>query len=168
MPEPNPTERRSARVLLVDRAGRILLLRFMFDPAKPELGYGWSTPGGGVNDGEPLPQAAARELHEEVRLAVPAHALGDPVAFIAGYADLGWLSGHFRDDFFYCRVDGHDVDTSGMEALERSNYAGHRWWTLDELASTTEIVYPLELATLLADLLAGRIPRQPVRLPWHH
>ncbi len=55
-----------------------------------------------------------------------------------------------------------------MEALERSNHAGHRWWPLDELAATTETVYPLGLASLVAGLLAGGAPPRPVELPWHH
>jgi hypothetical protein len=39
---------------------------------------------------------------------------------------------------------------------------------VEELTSSPEIIIPLELAGLLADLLAGRVAEQPVRLPWHH
>lgn len=46
--------------------------------------------------------------------------------------------------------------------------AGHRWWSLDELASTTEIVYPFGPAALVADIRTGGLPRRPVQLPWHH
>ncbi len=42
--------RRAARVLLLDGAGRVLLLRG-FDPAMPEHRY-WFTVGGGLDDGE--------------------------------------------------------------------------------------------------------------------
>ncbi|MER7332347.1 MULTISPECIES: NUDIX domain-containing protein [unclassified Micromonospora] len=168
MSEPLPYRRRSARVLLLDGAGRILLLRFLFDSTNPDRGHGWVTPGGGVNDGEPLQRAAARELHEEIGLVVDPHRLGEPIAHCAGYADLGWASGVFRDDFFYHRIDTHDVDITRMETLERTHHAGHRWWPLDELATTTDTVYPFGLAQLLADILTGHIPQQPVQLPWHH
>ena len=57
MSEPPLYRRRSARVLLLDTAGRILLLQNLVDAARPELGYVWLTPGGGVRDGEPLPDA---------------------------------------------------------------------------------------------------------------
>jgi hypothetical protein len=74
----------------------------------------------------------------------------------------------FRNDFFYHRINAHDLDIRGMEDLERRHHAGHRWWPLDELASTTETVYPFGLASLLAHILADGVPRQSVQLPWHH
>lgn len=160
--------RRSARVLLLDDAGRVLLLRCVKQSGRPEFGHCWLTPGGGVRRGERLARAAARELHEEIGLSVTAADLGRPVATTSGYADLGWASGIFRDDFFHHRVSTHEVDTSRMERLERENFGGHRWWTVDELAETDEEVFPSGLHPLLNELLTGRIPRQPVWLPWHH
>ncbi|MEE6256932.1 NUDIX hydrolase [Plantactinospora sonchi] len=171
MPEPEPTyRRRSARVLVFDRTGRVLLLRSRFGTGEPGPGaaHYWLVPGGGVDEGESLAQAAARELHEEVGLLVAPGALGVPVAYTTGYAKMSWAEGVFRDDFFRYRVDSHRVDTDRMETLERGTYAGHRWWSVEELAATDEVVYPLDLVTVLTDLVADRIPAQPVRLPWHH
>jgi len=51
-------DRRAARVLLVDRADRTLLLRGG-DPARPGLRW-WFTPGGGLMDGESPAEGAAR------------------------------------------------------------------------------------------------------------
>jgi 8-oxo-dGTP pyrophosphatase MutT (NUDIX family) len=163
-----PIVRQSARVIVVDGRNRVLLLRFAFDAELAPRPYGWCTPGGGVRDGEPLAVAAAREVGEEVGLVVTADRLGGPVAYTSGFADLGWSAGDFRDDFFFVRVDGHAVDTSRMEDLERSYHAGERWWSLDELAGTDEIIYPYGLVPLLTDLLAGVRPVSPVALPWHH
>ncbi|MEV7777209.1 NUDIX domain-containing protein [Kitasatospora sp. NPDC088351] len=160
--------RRSARVVLVDEADRVLLLKFRVDPDDPEGGHGWCTPGGGVEGDESLAEAAARELREETGLSVDAEALGPKVAETSGYADLGWAEGVFQDDFFHYRVTAHQVDVGGQEAHERKHHAGYRWWTLNELAAGSDTIYPLGLVELAAELVAGRIPAEPVRLPWHH
>ena len=162
-----PYRRRTARVFVLDSAGRVLLLKFA--ARRQPLGSAWFTPGGGVDGDEPLREAAARELFEEIGLAVCPDALGPLVAETSGYAELSWAKGLFRDDFFQYRVDGDfRVDLSGLEPRERSSLLDYRWWTVEELATTIETVYPLELAPLAAALNAGRIPVEPVKLPWHH
>jgi hypothetical protein len=57
---------------------------------------------------------------------------------------------------------------SGQEPFERAQLVDYRWWTVEELTTTGETVYPYGLAPLLAVLIAGRIPPEPVLLPWHH
>jgi 8-oxo-dGTP pyrophosphatase MutT (NUDIX family) len=166
-PSTETYRRRSARVVLLDGAGRILLFRLR-DATNAEHGHCWITPGGGVQDGESLREAAARELHEETGLRLAPEQLGPRIAETSGYADLGWAAGVFRDDFFFHRVDHHDVDTRGFEDLERSYITGHRWWPHEELETTNETVYPFALAPLVRELSAGRSPAEPVRLPWHH
>lgn len=155
-----PSARRSARVILADGADRLLL----FESA----GF-WFTPGGGIEPGETIEQAATRELWEETGLLIAADQLGPVVAETSGYADLGFAAGMFHDLFYFQRApEGFCVDTSGWQPLEASTMSGHRWWTVDEVAAAPKIVFPFELAPLARDLLAGRLPSRPVRLPWHH
>ena len=150
--------RRSARVLLLDASDRLLLVH---------SGQAWFAPGGGVEEGEELADAPARELREETGLAV---APGDlrQVAYTTGRADLGWASGLFRDDFFLCRIISHRVDPAGLNEFERQHYRGDRWWTYAELAASRETIYPVGLPALVADLIAGRLPASPIALAWHH
>ncbi|MEU4830313.1 NUDIX domain-containing protein [Streptosporangium sp. NPDC023615] len=161
------TIRPSARILLVDAEDRILLYRGsrMTDAAE----HSWFTPGGGIDDGEPLNHAAARELREETGYSVPPEELGHVVAAAEGH----WRhpDGRLffsRESFFFLRGRELEVDVSGMEDHERSLIDDFRWWSLAELRSTGEQVIPFGLADLLERLLTGDIPGESVTLPWHH
>ncbi len=147
-----PVERHAARVLLVDAAGRILLLHGG-DPSAPERGQWWFTPGGGREGDEGPAEAASRELAEETGLRVPASALG-PVVH-ERTTEFTFVGAHYRqfEHYYLLRVDAHEVDTAGADAVVDPGVTGHRWWALADLRSTGEVVFPPELADLLERVL---------------
>ncbi|WP_127503187.1 NUDIX domain-containing protein [Actinoplanes solisilvae] len=157
--------RRTGRVIVLDGWDRVLLMRFAVVSGEGE-GFAWLTPGGGVRWWERAKAAAAREVGEEVGLAVKASGLR-AVAFTSGQADLGFAAGLFRDDFFVCRVAGHVVDTRRHTELEKRNFAEARWWSVDELLATEDVVYPYGLGELVGAIVKGDLPEAPVELPWH-
>ncbi|MFG3714102.1 NUDIX hydrolase [Micromonospora sp. NPDC047730] len=152
------TPRRAARVLLVDAAGRVLLFSGS-DPARPEHGRWWFTPGGGLDPGETYAEGAARELAEETGLRLPASAFGAPVHRDVTEFPFDGVWYRQEQEFFLMRVADHEVDTAGFSEIERASVAAHRWWPLAELAATDERYYPPDLPAVLSRALAdGGVP----------
>ena len=146
-------DRRAARVVLVDRADRTLLLRGG-DPARPGLRW-WFTPGGGLDEGETSAEGAARELYEETGLRVDPADLGEPIWHQV--TEFSYDNRNYRQeqDFYLVRVPEWQVDTAGFDAEEQRTIDDHRWWTAAELDVTAETIYPENLAELLRRITAG-------------
>ncbi|MDJ0335037.1 NUDIX domain-containing protein [Salinibacterium sp. G-O1] len=141
--------RLTSRVLLFDRDGRIL----MFLTTAPDTSgvARWLTPGGGVDAGETHHQAAVRELEEETGLLI--ENLGEPVW--AHDFDVQWDAadhdtGHA--EFYAATVDAFSPSDALWTDEERVDVLAHRWWTLEELATTTEPYEPSELIDVLTKL----------------
>ena len=141
-------ERNAARVLVVDARDRVLLFRWTH-PGAVDRGHWWITPGGGLDPGESPRQGAARELFEETGLVLAPDTLGEPVHEREIDTDIDGVMVHQHELFFLARVDAHEVDTSGFTELETRAMSDHRWWTRDELSTTSERVSPNNLLELL-------------------
>ncbi|OCB38930.1 exopolyphosphatase [Mycobacterium malmoense] len=157
--------RTSARVVLLDETGAVLLLRGS-DPAisRADAPKWWITVGGEVRKGERLAEAAARELGEETGLRVGP---GEMVGPVWRRDEVFEFNGSLIDSeefYFVYRTRRFEPSVAGRTDLERSYIDDHRWCgaaDIARLAAAGETVYPMQLSELLPDaaaLAGGRAP----------
>ena len=145
-------ERATARVLLLDPQGRILLMKGRL-PSDPDAPGAWFTVGGGVEPGEDEAAAARREIREETGW--------DPLEIgpvlwrnEQTFSDRKGRPVLIREAFMVARCAGGEPSRDGWVALEREFVDDIRWWTLEDLLKCEEAVYPPDLAPRLAYILA--------------
>lgn len=143
--------RPSARLLVLDGAGRVLLFRFVHKKGALAGQDYWATPGGGVEEGETFEQAALRELEEETGIQVPS--VGAQVGqgeFVLQLPDGEYVVADER--FFVVRASSASLSRDGWSVRETQVMADQRWWSQDDLAQTSATVWPKNLLTMLGDL----------------
>ena len=144
-------ERLTARVLLLDPRGRILLMKGRL-PSDPGAPGAWFTVGGGVEPGETLSEAALREIREETGFQ---DASVGPVLWEGEqlHHDRKGRPVRVLERFMVARCAGGEPGREGWQALELEFVDDIRWWTQAELAACVEPVFPTDLAERLADVL---------------
>jgi ADP-ribose pyrophosphatase YjhB (NUDIX family) len=146
--------REAARAVVLDADQRVLLLRY------DENDGFWATPGGSLEPGEDYTTAVIRELREE--LGAEGVDLGAEIAERRQDHPVGGRQVRQIEKYFLVRVAPADLDPA--LATQTDNIRAHRWWTLDELRTTRQTVYPLGLADLVANVLTDGTPKRPVVL----
>ena len=138
--------------MVLDPAGRVLLIRCVAMRRDGEFRF-WLTPGGEIEAGETPLAAAGRELREELGITV------EVVGPVYTEATQFEHRGEMRDnvDFvFTARCEADAPALQGVTADEIELMKEIRWWTAEEIESSTEKIFPVDLAARMREFGAPR------------
>lgn len=154
--------RPASRVVLIGPANSIFLINAS-DPADSSKEPWWEIPGGGIDPGESSADAAARELLEEGgfdQVSVGPVVWAQHVQFSFGGFDFD------SDEVIHVAWTSQAElkPPAGLEYLEALAFMGSRWWTVEEIESSSSPFLPPQLPNLVRDLVENRLPNVPIRL----
>lgn len=146
-----PTPRRAARLLVMDpKSGALLLFQYEDDGRR-----WWATPGGALDGDETFEEAAIREAAEE--LAISARDISPLWRRTVDFSFRGVAVRQDEHYFLLCITPGEVA--LGHDAREAHCHEGiiaTRWWSLEDIETTSEQVFPEDLGQRLRELRLNR------------
>lgn len=148
-----PNESRLAsRVILSNQDKRVLYLQ----ATEPETGKRfWVMPGGGLEPNESFEDAAKREAFEESGCLFY---LG-PYVWFRRHKHI-WNGKPFDqyERFFVAFTSDSTYSPSNQDGY----ISKHKWWSLQELQSSSEEFAPMDIRNIISPILNGTYPESPI------
>lgn len=153
--------RKSSRAILINSENKILLFKFKFPEIQGEKVL-WVTPGGGVEEDENFEQALKRELFEETGLILN---LIGPWIWTKEVVFKG-KRGDFvsYERYYLVKSDNTNISFENMTLNEVKTLNGFKWWSIDEILSSSEEFFTTQIGSLLLEVIKGNIPNSPINI----
>jgi 8-oxo-dGTP pyrophosphatase MutT (NUDIX family) len=159
--------RKTARALLFDKQGRLLLVQ-MHDPNVADAGgkvardaY-WVTIGGEIDADEDIFAAALREIAEET-----GHVdvrLGPAVWYVEHVLNVKGTPRLFQETFVVAFTEEETWSDAAWTDDERLVIKSLKWWEADELYASRDIFFPTSLKENLLPIFDGIYPQTILRI----
>ncbi len=151
----SPRLRTAARIFVLDARDRVLLIHDRLDLHRADSH--WIAPGGGVEDGETLVEAAVREVYEETGLRVELPADAEPVFIEREQFSFAGQHIDQTNHYFLARLEtlaDEPIRPVAPTEYETAIALGSRWWPLDELEVAQVARIPLAMVEVIRRALA--------------
>jgi 8-oxo-dGTP pyrophosphatase MutT (NUDIX family) len=164
----NTQLRMCVRIILLNAKNELLLLK-VHDPktTTPSGHYNgpfWFLAGGGIEPGENCEQATLREIFEETGITKEHITLG-PIVW-KGEFDLLINGVLIRQNqrFIVAKTATNNLSLENLLPEEKMVIKDIRWFSLDDIQKSSELIYPLCLREYLPDILRGCYPEKPIEI----
>jgi 8-oxo-dGTP pyrophosphatase MutT (NUDIX family) len=142
-----PMPRRAARLLVIDPdSGAVLLFQYEDDGRR-----WWATPGGALDGDETFEEAAIREAAEELNIASRSLL---PLWHRTVEFSFRGTARRQEEQYFLLRIPPGDIALGQhvREAHRQEGIIATRWWSLEEIETASEQVFPEDLPQRLREL----------------
>jgi len=159
--------RKTARALLFDKQGRLLLVH-MHDPnvaaANGEVAPDayWVTIGGEIDEGEDIFTAVTREIAEET--GHTSVRLGPPVWYAEHVLNVHGEPRLFQETFVLAFTEEESLSDAAWTEDERRVIKSLKWWDADELYASRDLFFPTSLKENLLPIFDGIYPATVLRI----
>lgn len=150
----------TARAVLLNKdTNKILLIKYLDHDSESTKDFSngfWVLPGGGVKNGESFCEALKREIYEETgikKILVKNCVLSRNI-----YLNIS----NNENDFYYERyyiveIDEININTKNLTHNETKVIKEYKWWSLNEIKKTKEIIFPLSFTNYIDSVFTNQI-----------
>jgi 8-oxo-dGTP pyrophosphatase MutT (NUDIX family) len=160
--------RNSVKVLLLNDKDKLLLIS-ADDPKTTTVngeyhGKFWFPIGGEMKKGESIEETAFREIHEETGIEKEDIELGPIVWYGEFDLVLGGVKTHLKQTFIIARTKKRKVTPTKLDIWERKVIKEIKWFSMEEIEKSNEIIYPVLLKKYLPDIIFKKYPKNPIKI----
>ncbi len=149
--------RKAARAVILTPQNEVLLMRMAFPWREEDV---WILPGGGIEPGEDVEAAVAREVFEETG--------GTDIQIVGEVwrreSFVEETRTHLKQRYFLVRAARFDAKATDLSEREMEWVREYRWWSAAALLRSDIAVEPIRIAEGLQDIIQSGLPPKPVEI----
>ncbi len=144
-------------ILIHKSSGNILFIKYLDKISKSTAEFSdgfWVMPGGGVEPSERFEEALKREIFEET--GIKNIKIKNCILSRIAYAELSNNKQNiYYERYYLVETDEVEISIKNITDEETKVIKEYKWWSINELKKTKEIIFPLELKNYIDKVITN-------------